>query len=202
MSPIEWLEHLDKLVFRFIQTRLSAGWMDGIMLTLRNPLTWIPLYVLILFWIIKYNRALSLKFICLSVLCFAITDYSTAHLFKPLFERLRPCHDAETEYIVRGIINCGGKYSFPSAHAANHFGLASFWFYSVYLLSNQKWRWLWIWALLISFAQVYVGVHFPLDIAGGALLGICTGLSLAKLFKTWTADARVHASKNSSLSLP
>jgi membrane-associated phospholipid phosphatase len=201
MSMIEWIEHVDKLMFSFVQTKLSAKWLDSIMLIIRNPLTWLPLYVFVLFRILKFDRSIALKFICLSILCFAITDYSTAHFFKPLFERLRPCYDEETAGIVRGIINCGGKYSFPSSHAANHFGLASFWFYSLYLITNRKWYWLWVWALQISFAQVYVGVHFPMDVLGGAVLGALTGISLAKVFRAWSGVSIVKSSGSSSLSL-
>ena len=201
MSFIEWVEHVDKIVFTIIQTKLSAPWLDGIMLILRNPLTWVPLYIFMLIWILKFDRIITLKFILFTIACFAITDYSTAHFFKPFFDRLRPCYDSETAGVVRGIISCGGKYSFPSSHAANHFGLAGFWYYSIYLLSTQKWRWLWIWAFLISFAQVYVGLHFPLDIAGGALLGIVTGLVLARLFQAWIGLLPTKSPKNSSLSL-
>jgi undecaprenyl-diphosphatase len=201
MSFIEWIEHVDKIAFTLIQTKLSEPWLDGIMLTLRNPITWIPLYIFILFWTFKFDKVVILKFICLSIACFAVTDYSTAHFFKPFFERLRPCYDSETIGSIRGIIGCGGKYSFPSSHAANHFGLASFWYYSIYLLTIHKWRWLWIWAALVSFAQVYVGLHFPLDIAGGAVLGIVTGLGFAKLFQAWIGLSPAKSSKNSSLSL-
>jgi undecaprenyl-diphosphatase len=201
MSFIEWIEHIDKIIFTIIQTRLSAPWLDGIMLLLRNPYTWIPLYLFMLFWILKFDRDIIIKFICFTIICFAITDYSTAHFFKPFFNRLRPCYDPETMGAIRGIIGCGGKYSFPSSHAANHFGIACFWFYSIYLLSNQKWNWLWIWAFLISFAQVYVGLHFPLDIAGGAILGIAIGLGLARLFQSWVGLLRTRTPKKSSLSL-
>ncbi|HEY4935505.1 MAG TPA: phosphatase PAP2 family protein [Puia sp.] len=202
MPFIEWLEHVDKLAFTLIQTHLSAPWLDDFMLMIRNPYTWIPLYGFMLYWALKCGKNTALKFICCTLVCFAITDYSSAQLFKPLFERLRPCYDADTVGIVRGIIGCGGKYSFPSSHAANHFGLAAFWYYSIHLLTRQKWRWLWIWAFLISFAQVYVGVHFPLDIAGGAILGLITGLGLAKLFESWIRPKEAKNSNNSSLSLP
>ena len=105
MSFIEWIEHVDKIAFTIIQTKLSAPWLDGIMLILRNPITWIPLYIFILFWVLKFDRVVTLKFICFSIACFAITDYSTAHFFKPFFERLRPCYDSETVGIVRGIVS-------------------------------------------------------------------------------------------------
>jgi membrane-associated phospholipid phosphatase len=202
MSIIEWLEHIDKAAFAFIQTRLSAPWLDGIMLALRNPLTWIPLYVFMLYKASKYGKTTAIKFILFTLICVAITDFTSAHLFKPLFERLRPCYDADTMGVVRGIIGCGGKYSFPSSHAANHFGLASFWYYSIHLITRQKWRWLWIWAFFVAFAQVYVGVHFPLDILGGALLGISIGVGLARLFQAWIRPQPADTSNNSSLSLP
>lgn len=80
--------------------------------------------------------------------------------------------------IVR--VNCGSGFSFPSAHAANHFCLAAF-LLSIfgYFLGRWKYMW-WLWAILISLAQVYVGVHYPLDILGGAILGIIVGTSMGK----------------------
>lgn len=69
-------------------------------------------------------------------------------------------------------VACRRSYSFPSSHAANHFGLA----FILIALYGKKNRWLQIslyaWAGLISIAQVYVGVHFPLDIVGGAILAL------------------------------
>jgi undecaprenyl-diphosphatase len=199
---IDWLVKIDKEAFRLIQTHFNARWLDGIMLILRNPYTWVPLYVFMLYWALKCGKTRRLKFICLSLVCFAITDFSSARILKPLFERLRPCYDPETVGVVRWIIECGGKYSFPSAHASNHFGLACFWYYSIYFMTRSKWRWLWIWAILISFAQVYVGIHFPLDVIGGALLGLITGFGLARLFEVWAREQPANTSGNSSLSLP
>jgi membrane-associated phospholipid phosphatase len=198
---VEWIKHIDKIAFTFLQTHLTAPWLDGIMLVLRNQFTWVPLYVFMLFWALRQGRVRGLKFILLTLVCFSITDYSSAHLFKPFFERLRPCYDSDTAQYVRGIIGCGGKYSFPSSHAANHFGLACFWFYSIHLLTRQKWYWLWVWAFLICYAQVYVGIHFPLDMLGGAFLGLISGLALAKLFEAWSKPKLEESSNNSYLSL-
>ena len=202
MRLIQWLVHIDKEAFRLIQTRLTTPWLDGIMLIIRNPYTWIPFYVFMLYWALRCGKSRRLKFICLSLLCFAITDFGSAHLLKPFFERRRPCYDTDTSGYVRWIIECGGKYSFPSSHASNHFGLACFWYFSIKWMTSKKWRWLWIWAGLISFAQVYVGVHFPLDVTGGAILGTITGFGLAKLFEIWIRSQPADTSNNSSLSLP
>lgn len=185
MYLFEWLDNIDKIAFTFIHRDMSARWLDGFMLLLRNQFTWVPLYVFMLYWILRRDRSTALKFICLTLLCFAITDYTSASILKYHFVRLRPCYDEDMNTVIRGIIGCGGKYSFPSSHAANHFGLATFWFYAIIHIARQKWYWLWLWAFMIGLAQVYVGKHFPLDIAGGAVLGIITGLSMFKLFEGW-----------------
>jgi membrane-associated phospholipid phosphatase len=202
MSLITWLDHLDKIAFTIIHRDCSASWLDDFMLLLRDPYVWIPLYGFMLYWALRRERSAGIKFICLTIICFAVTDFTSASILKPYFERLRPCYDADMSVIIRGIIGCGGKYSFPSSHAANHFGLATFWYGTVYLLTGQKWHWLWLWALLICFAQVYIGKHFPLDIAGGALLGFVVGWGLSKVFETWIKPHSNKYLNNPSLSLP
>ena len=202
MSLFEWLDHMDKLAFTFIHRDMSNSRLDAIMLFLRNAYTWIPLYAFMLYWAMRLERATSIKFICLTILCFAITDYTSSGILKVHFERLRPCYDDDMTTVIRGIIGCGGKYSFPSSHAANHFGLATFWFFTILYVTKQKWYWLWLWAFMICLAQVYVGKHFPLDIVGGATLGIITGLSLFKLFEAWVKRDYNKYLKNPSLSLP
>lgn len=199
---IRWLEHIDKSAFSFVQQHFGGNAMDAFMLLLRNPLVWIPFYIFMFVWALRKGKKTGLIFVCLSLVCFAITDYSAAHIFKPLFARLRPCYDPDTSAMVRGLVGCGGKWGFPSNHAANHFGLAAFWYRGIYLLTKQQWRWLFVWAFLISFAQVYVGVHFPLDITAGALLGLVTGFSLARLFEIRVKRVYLKTLNQSSLSLP
>ena len=203
MYLFDWLDHIDKIAFTFIHRDMSARWLDFVMLLLRNQYTWIPLYVFMLYWsLFRIARPTGIKFICLTILCFAITDYTSASILKYHFERLRPCYDEDMTTVIRGIIGCGGKYSFPSSHAANHFGLATCWFFIIMHVTQKKWTWLWIWPFMICFAQVYVGKHFPLDIVGGAALGILVGLGVFKLFEAWVKRDYNKYLKNPSLSLP
>jgi membrane-associated phospholipid phosphatase len=202
MYLFDWLDQIDKIAFTFIHRDISAHWLDPVMLLLRNQYTWIPLYVFMLYWTFRIDRPTGIKFIVLTILCFAITDYTSSSILKYHFERLRPCHAEDLTTVIRGIIGCGGKYSFPSSHAANHFGLATFWFYTVLYVKQQRWNWLWIWAFMIGFAQVYVGKHYPLDIVGGAALGIMAGLGMFKLFEAWVKHDYRKYLKNPSLSLP
>jgi undecaprenyl-diphosphatase len=103
---------------------------------------------------------------------FAITDLASVHLFKNVFLRLRPCHEPALSGLVHLVNNrCGGSYGFVSSHAANTFGLAIM----VLLLFKKLNPWIGygmvIWAAMVSYSRIYLGVHYPGDILGGALLG-------------------------------
>ena len=91
------------------------------------------------------------------------------------------------------LVSCGGGLSFVSSHAANHFGLAVF----LSVVLGKRFPWvvpiLIFWAAVISIAQVYVGVHYPIDITGGALLGICFGYVAGRLVTRWTKTSALKA---------
>lgn len=182
MSLFEYLKRLDKFSFIVIHNDSWHRALDGIMLLLRNPATWIPLYIFMIIFSIKKTGNRAWFFILLSLVTVAITDIVSGSILKPLFARLRPCFDPEMHRYIRSIISCGGVYSFPSSHAANHFGIAAFWFWSLFQITGKKWKWLWVWASLICYAQVYVGLHFPSDVAVGALLGLLVGIFMANIF--------------------
>src|SRR5690606_24522804 len=152
---------------------------------LRNPFTWLPLYAYLLYFIFTRHRQRLWAFLGISLVVFAITDFTSASLLKPFFGRLRPCYAESLQPVLRDLVGCGGKYGMPSSHASNHFGLASFWFLSIAWMHNRKWGWLWIWAAAIGYAQVYVGKHYPGDILAGALLGTFTGTLFAFLSRRW-----------------
>lgn len=194
MGTWEWILSLDTELFTLIHVDGAIGQLDGFMKFLRHQFTWIPLYAFVLWFIFRYGRAQAWQFVALTLLCFAITDYTSASIIKPMLGRLRPCHNPELQDEIRGLVGCGGQYSFPSSHASNHFGLATFWFMAITRMTNRKWYWLWLWAGMICYAQIYVGKHYPLDIAGGALLGVLAGLLCFSLFDKWTSRSGVRGS--------
>ncbi len=111
-------------------------------------------------------------------------DQGSVKLFKDVFERLRPCHNpaiAELVHTING--KCGGKYGFVSSHATNSFALAVF---CGFLFKRHYKYMLWLmlfWAAIVSYSRVYVGVHYPGDIIGGAVLGSLVGLFVFWLMK-------------------
>jgi len=105
-----------------------------------------------------------------------------------LVARVRPCNDFSLATDIIHRVPCGSGLSFPSAHATNHFAIAVF----LICLFYSRWKPVLpigiFWAFIISFAQVYVGVHYPVDVTTGALLGITIGLICAGIFKKLQPD--------------
>ena len=175
------LERLDKSLFLFLNS-LHNDFFDKLMWQLSDKLIWIPLYLAILIIIIYRQKNRALFIIPILLLAVVISDQVSVHLFKDVFQRLRPCHDPSMEGLVH-IVNgkCGGKYGFVSSHAANSFGLAML----SSLILKRKWYTIMIlaWATSVSYSRIYLGVHYPGDILGGALLGILTGYGLYYIYE-------------------
>ena len=169
------MDHLlqfDFTVFQFIHQNLSNSFFDILMPFLKNRYTWVPLYVFILlFSFFNMNWKKAISFIVLLLLTVILSDTLSSQFIKKSVKRTRPCHEVVLKNQVTPLVHCGSGYSFPSSHATNHFAIA---FYIILMgWGIQDWlKWsLLLWASLISFAQVYTGVHYPLDILAGAILG-------------------------------
>ena len=195
MFVTNWLSKIDRSLFYFINKKLNYAPLDQLMLLLREAFTWIPLYLFFLLFFYFNCRKYLLPIVLLSALTFAVTDFGSASIIKPLVGRLRPCRDPAINFEIMNLAGCGGIYSMPSSHASNHFGLATFWFLTIRKLLNRNWYWLFIWAFFIGFAQVYVGVHFPGDIIVGAAFGTAVAILSSSFLKVKSqnniADATV-----------
>jgi undecaprenyl-diphosphatase len=172
---LDYLLQLDRDLFRFINHDLANPFFDLIMPYLRNPKFWIPLYVFIIgfcAWKFKKQGVIIVALIAASA---GFADFSSAQIIKPLVHRIRPCRDRMVSPTDTIRVGCGTGYSFPSTHATDHFAMAFF----MILMFRKKWRWIWLWGILwagaISFAQVYVGVHYPIDVSCGAIYGMLVG---------------------------
>jgi undecaprenyl-diphosphatase len=150
---------------------------------LRLPLIWVPFYFFLLVFVVINFKKKALSWILLGAGTAAFTDLTSSHIIKPWIGRLRPCNNIEMAADLRMLAAyCGQNGSFTSSHAANHFGLAMFLFITLRSVWGN-WCWLFfVWAAVICYSQVYIGIHFPLDIIGGALLGSVAGYITGNLF--------------------
>ena len=166
----------DKGLFSTINGQWTCNLFDQVMPWVRDSKNWVPLYIVILIFLF-YKRGINTwRSVVLAAVNVTLTDQISSSIFKPFFHRLRPCVDPDTMTHVRLLIDhCSGGFSFTSSHAANHFGIATFIIMTLQpLLKNYRFAFL-LWAAIISYAQVYVGVHYPLDVFCGALIGFTIG---------------------------
>ena len=175
----------DQSVFFWINQDAHSAVLDWLLPLWRIKYTWIPLYVL-LGGIAFYQYRRKAWWWLVFLLAVVGTGDTVSHrLIKKQVQRPRPCKTAEIRDEVRLLINCGSGYSFTSNHATNHFAMAAF-FSGTIGLFFRSWRWLfWLWAAMVAYAQVYVGVHYPLDVLAGALLGTLIGTLGVVLWKLW-----------------
>ena len=180
---MEALSTIDSDLFLFLNG-LHADWMDGVMVLITQMWVWLPLYLLLIYWTVKqYGKCCWWIFlaVALVVLC---SDQLSAHVCKPLFQRLRPCYNTDLQGLIhlpKGM--AGGQYGFVSSHAANTFAIAAF----LTAALRKKYKWmgiaLYLWAFISSYSRIYIGYHYPGDILCGAVLGILVGLTLWKVFQ-------------------
>lgn len=179
---MEAIINLDYYLFGLINQSLSNSFFDALMPILRNKTTWYPFYILFALFLVYKWKVQGFYIILFAVLSIAISDLISSQFLKEFFARTRPCLIPEFNANINLLLDkCSGAYSFPSSHAANHFALASF---LSFTFRNKGFSLaLYFWASLIGFAQVYVGVHFPLDVLFGALLGFSLGYLVYKIKK-------------------
>jgi undecaprenyl-diphosphatase len=165
---MDFLYSIDLAVFYFFNHTISTGFLDRFFSIITDVNKWYIAYIILIgIAFFKGGRRGKLAVIGL-ILLIVVTDQTGYRVLKELFERVRPCN-ALTDAITP--VGCAGGFSFPSNHALNNFAAGVF---LLRLFPNYKWIFL-IVATLISISRIYLGVHYPSDVIGGALIGAAFG---------------------------
>ena len=168
------ISSLLELDYRIFDALNGSGslFLDGVMTTLTSGLTWIPLYISLLYLIIKNNETMAqiMLIVGCCFLCIFFADGITDFIVKPIVARWRPSNDPYIKYTVDVVNNVrGGNYGFFSAHAANTFSIALFF---SFLVRNKVFNFcLLTWSLINCYTRIYLGLHYPSDILCGLLWG-------------------------------
>jgi undecaprenyl-diphosphatase len=178
---MDWLIDLDTRLFLAINGLHNASW-DNIMWWISGKFTWWPFYLVLLGYLGFTKRWQLLPMIIFIALVITLADQTSVHLFKNVFQRLRPCHEPLLDGMVHIVNNkCGGRYGFISSHASNAFGV------TLLIISWTRKHWITAvmltWAMLIGYSRVYLGVHYPGDVIAGGVWGAACGWLVGLLYR-------------------
>ena len=178
-----WLNFHDQTLFIYINRIWTNPVLDSFFPIWRESTSWAPLYLFLLIFSLMNFGLKAWPWILFIIITATLTDQISSTFFKDWFGRLRPCSDPNFSQYVRLLLNrCPGSGSFTSSHATSHFGAAMF-ISITWKKYINNWRYLFfVWAFTISYGQVYIGVHYPLDIIGGAALGCLIGYGTGTFF--------------------
>lgn len=180
---IAFLEHIDREILFAINGAHNA-FFDAFFFFISNKYFWIPLYMLFAYCLIKKRTKTAHWYFIAIIVLISLSDLSSVHLFKNVFERYRPSHNHDIQHLLHYVNDYrGGLYGFISSHAANTMALAVFLIFALGI--NKKGILLLIlsWALLVSYSRVYLGVHYPSDVIVGMLWGALLAVALWFLLK-------------------
>ncbi len=178
MTFLDKIIQYDKDLLVFINGLGTENW-DSFWLLATNQLSWIPLYLLFFYLIYKtFGWKKGLGLVLLTAVLVTFSDQFTVFL-KNYFERLRPNRDPSINEIIR-ILKNNSSFSFVSGHATTSTAVTLF----MYLTLKKHYKYtalFFIWPLLFSYSRMYIGVHFPLDVCTGALIGLLIGYVFYKI---------------------
>jgi membrane-associated phospholipid phosphatase len=170
---------LDQSLFYAINSIRLPLLLEELCILARRGSTWIPLYALLAVWLLYRFKMKGLWIALIAAACAGFTDYTNSKILKTAIQRSRPCQILP-ESTIQLRVSCGTGKSFPSSHAANHMAFALFLIH----IFGKRFRWvllLFPWALCIGFCQIFVGVHYPIDILAGFIYGGITSFLFYKL---------------------
>lgn len=173
---IDWLYNIDVALFRFGNETIAnpvGDWFFPFITNFRNMI--VP-YALLVLALLIFGRKRGAITVLLLIVTITLADQISSFVVKPWVGRLRPCHVLDD---VRLLVGCGSGKSFTSSHATNNFALAVL-ISHFYPVARP---WLLLFASLVAFSRVYIGVHYPSDILGGALLGTFIALVVVFLWE-------------------
>ena len=179
---LERIKQIDTELLIFLNNLGNKSW-DPIWISITDKFTFLPLFILIIFFLFKKNGTKGLLVILLFISVLILFTDQFTNVVKDFTQRLRPCRLDELQGLLRDIdIRCG-KYGFFSAHAANSISVTIF---IINCVDESVKKFLKpvliLWVMIFSYSRIYLGVHYPLDTVFGLSFGIFSGFLFRYLY--------------------
>ena len=179
---LDRIKQIDTEILIFLNNLGNKSW-DPLWVSITDKFTFLPLFILIIFFLFKKNGTKGLLVILLFISALILFTDQFTNVVKDFTQRLRPCRLDELQGILRDIdIRCG-KYGFFSAHAANSISVTVF---IINCVDESVKKFLKpvliLWVMIFSYSRIYLGVHYPLDTIFGLLFGIFSGFLFKYLY--------------------
>ena len=172
---LDRIKQIDTELLIFLNNLGNKSW-DPLWVSITDKFTFLPLFILIIFFLFKKNGTKGLLVILLFISVLILFTDQFTNVVKDFTQRLRPCRLDELQGLLRDIdIRCG-KYGFFSAHAANSISVTIF---IINCVDKSVKKFLKpvliLWVIIFSYSRIYLGVHYPLDTIFGLSFGIFSG---------------------------
>jgi len=179
---LDRIKQIDTELLIFLNNLGNKSW-DPLWVSITDKFTFLPLFILIIFFLFKKNGTKGLLVILLFISVLILFTDQFTNVVKDFTQRLRPCRLDELQGLLRDIdIRCG-KYGFFSAHAANSISVTIFIINCVDESVKKFLKPVLIfWVMIFSYSRIYLGVHYPLDTIFGLSFGIFSGFLFKYLY--------------------
>ena len=179
---LDRIKQIDTELLIFLNNLGNKSW-DPLWVSITDKFTFLPLFILIIFFLFKKNGTKGLLVILLFISVLILFTDQFTNVVKDFTQRLRPCRLDELQGLLRDIdIRCG-KYGFFSAHAANSISVTIFIINCVDESVKKFLKLVLIlWVMIFSYSRIYLGVHYPLDTIFGLSFGIFSGFLFKYLY--------------------
>ena len=179
---LDRIKQIDTELLIFLNNLGNKSW-DPLWVSITDKFTFLPLFILIIFFLFKKNETKGLLVILLFISVLILFTDQFTNVVKDFTQRLRPCRLDELQGLLRDIdIRCG-KYGFFSAHAANSISVTIF---IINCVDESVKKFLKpvliLWVMIFSYSRIYLGVHYPLDTIFGLSFGIFSGFLFKYLY--------------------
>ena len=179
---LDRIKQIDTELLIFLNNLGNKSW-DPLWVSITDKFTFLPLFILIIFFLFKKNGTKGLLVILLFISVLILFTDQFTNVVKDFTQRLRPCRLDELQGLLRDIdIRCG-KYGFFSAHAANSISVTIF---IINCVDESVKKFLKpvliLWVMIFSYSRIYLGVHYPLDTIFGLSFGLLSGFLFKYLY--------------------